>query len=102
MIGKAVGEGLEEVAEELVSDVSRGFYSLLGDLGLYDKSIKGSVIDYDTALERYGMSFLGGTLGGGLFYGVEKFQNRFDKRQDRDLVKLIKDGRGNELREAMI
>jgi hypothetical protein len=24
---------------------------------------------------RYGMSFLGGALGGGLFYGVDVYQN---------------------------
>ena len=71
--GKAFGEGLEEVTEEAVTDISKGFYSLLGDLGLYEASVE-NPIDWNTALERYGMSFIGGTLGGGLFYGIDKYK----------------------------
>ncbi len=94
--GKALGEGLEEVSEELVTDLTKATYSLLGDLGMYDASVK-NPIDYDTMLERYTMSLLGGAIGGGLFYGVEKYKG-FNKTRDRDLVDLINDGKAQELR----
>ena len=32
-IGKAIGEGIEEVSEELVTDLSKQIYELAGDLG---------------------------------------------------------------------
>lgn len=100
-LGKAVGEGLEEVSEELVTDVSKGMYSLLGDLGLYEAHAE-NPIDWDTAFERYAMSFLGGTVGGGIFYAKEKFANRFNKREDRELVDLIRANKANELRQAVL
>ena len=51
-------------------------------------------------LERYSMSLLGGTIGGGLFYGVEKYKG-FNKTRDKDLVDLINDGRAQELRNIV-
>ena len=98
-VGKAIGEGLEEVSEELVTDFSRATYSLLGDLGLYDKSVENSGA-FENMLERYTMSMLGGTIGGGLFYGVEKY-NGYNKTRDKDLVTLINDGRADELRKIV-
>jgi hypothetical protein len=100
-IGKAVGEGLEEVSEEAVADVSRGLYSILGDMGLYDKSVK-DPIDWDHMVERYSMNFLGGVVGGGLFYAHDKFVNRFNNRQDRDLLRLIREGKAADLRNMVL
>ena len=98
---KAMTEGLEEVSEELVTDMSKGMYSILGDLGLYDKSVQ-NPIDWDTAMERYGMSFLGGAMGGGLFYGVELYQNNgFNPKQDADLVTFVRKGKANILRKEV-
>jgi hypothetical protein len=90
-VGKALGEGLEEVSEELVTDLTKATYSLLGDLGMYDKSVKDTGA-FENMLERYSMSLLGGTIGGGLFYGVEKYKG-FNKTRDKDLIDLINDGR---------
>lgn len=98
---KALTEGLEEVSEEFVTDLSKGIYSALGDLGFYDKSVK-NPIDWDTAVERYGMSLLGGAVGGGLFYGVELYQNRgYDAQQDSDMADLIRKGKANLLRKEV-
>ena len=47
---------------ELASDL--GFNTTVSDVGAFDNW-----------KERYAMSFLGGTLGGGLFYGVNIYQN---------------------------
>lgn len=98
-VGKALGEGLEEVSEELVTDLTKSTYSLLGDLGMYDKSVKDTGA-FDNMLERYSMSLIGGAVGGGLFYGVEKYKG-FNKTRDKDLVDLINDGRAQELRNIV-
>lgn len=98
-VGKALGEGLEEVSEELVTDLTKSTYSLLGDLGMYDKSVKDTGA-FDNMLERYSMSLIGGAVGGGLFYGIEKY-NGFNKIRDKDLVDLINDGRAQELRNIV-
>lgn len=64
-IGKAIGEGIEETAEEFVTDLSK-------QIGAFAGLNTGA---WENAASRYGMSFLGGTAGGGLFYGVDRFQN---------------------------
>ena len=46
------------------------------------------------------MSMLGGAIGGGLFYGVEKY-NGFNKTRDKDLVTLINEGKADELRKTV-
>ena len=100
--GKAIGEGLEEVGEEVVSDLSKGIYELTGELGLIDTSVK-DVGAFDNALARYGMSFLGGSLGGGLFYGIDIYQNgklNIDKTQD-ELIYLIRNNRTNEVLKTL-
>lgn len=94
--GKAIGEGIEEVSEELVTDLSKQIYELAGDLG-FDTSTK-DVGAWDNWQARYGMSFLGGTLGGGLFYGVDVYQNgkfQIDKTQD-ELIYLVRNGKTKE------
>lgn len=98
-VGKALGEGLEEVSEELATDLTKSTYALLGDLGLYDRSVKDTGA-FDNMLERYSMSLIGGTLGGGLFYGVEKFKG-YNKTRDKDLVDLINEGKADELRSMV-
>ena len=94
--GKAIGEGIEEVSEELVTDLSKQIYELAGDLG-FDTATK-DVGAWDNWQARYGMSFLGGTLGGGLFYGVDLYQNgkfQVDKTQD-ELIYLVRNGKTKE------
>lgn len=98
-VGKALGEGLEEVSEELVTDLTKATYSLLGDLGVYDPSVKDTGA-FDNMLERYSMSLIGGAIGGGLFYGVEKYKG-FNKTRDKDLVDLINEGKSSELRSII-
>lgn len=100
-IGKAVGEGLEEVSEEFVTDLSKGLYELAGALGM-DTTVKdvGAFKDWQ---KRYGMSFLGGTLGGGIFYGVNLYQNgkfNIDQTQD-ELIYLVRNGRTKEVLDTL-
>lgn len=100
-VGKAVGEGLEEVGEELVSDFSKGLYELASDLG-YNTTVS-DVGAFDNWRERYAMSFLGGTLGGGLFYGVNIYQNgkfHIDQTQD-ELVYLVRNGKTKDVLKTL-
>lgn len=99
--GKAVGEGLEEVGEEFVSDISKGLYELASDLGF--NTTVSDVGAFDNWKERYGMSFLGGTLGGGLFYGVNIYQNgkfHIDQTQD-ELIYLVRNGKTQDVLKTL-
>ena len=99
--GKAVGEGLEEVGEELVSDISKGLYELASDLGF--NTTVSDVGAFDNWKERYAMSFLGGTLGGGLFYGVNIYQNgkfHVDQTQD-ELIYLVRNGKTQDILKTL-
>lgn len=97
--GKAAGEGLEEVSEELISDVAKEIYQLAGQFG-FDTTLK-DVGAWDNALERYTMSFLGGAIGGGIFYGKEALIDGKSYKRDSknwEMATLIRNGHGNELR----
>lgn len=96
-IGKSLGEGLEEVSEELVADASKYIGELAGKLGYFSQTDYGAG---ENALERYAMSFLGGAAGGGLFYGVHAFQNRNNsntKDFQNELIYLLRQGKKNEI-----
>lgn len=100
--GKAVGEGLEEMTEEFVTDISKQLYEWAGQLGV-DTSVK-DVGAWDNAFERYAMSFLGGAAGGGLFYGISRVQENKAERQnpeakdaEREIVYLLRQGRKSEI-----
>ena len=99
--GKAAGEGLEEVGEELVTDTAKSIYQLAGFLGA-DTSTA-DVGAWDNALERYSMSFLGGALGGGIFYAKEAFNGASYKRDksNEELASLIRNGHIGELRDEV-
>lgn len=99
--GKAVGEGTEEVAEELVTDTAKSIYELAGYLGA-NTSTK-DIGAWNNAFDRYTMSFLGGAVGGGVFYAKEAFQNpnmRANK-QDQEMAALIRNGHAKELRDQV-
>lgn len=95
-IGKSLGEGLEEVSEELVADASKYMGELAGKLGYFSQTDYGAG---ENAFERYAMSFLGGAAGGGLFYGVDAFQNRNTDTKDfqNELTYLLRQGKKEEI-----
>ena len=99
--GKAAGEGLEEVGEELVTDTAKSIYQLAGFLGAGTSTA--DVGAWDNALERYSMSFLGGALGGGIFYAKEAFNGASYKRDksNEELATLIRNGHIGELRDEV-
>lgn len=96
-VGKAVGEGLEEVSEELVADISKSLGELAGKLGYFSQTDYGA---FENPFERYMMSFLGGAAGGGLFYGVEAYQKRNNpeiKQGEDELIYLIRNNKKQDL-----
>lgn len=96
--GKALGEGLEEVSEELVSDVSRSLGELAGHLGVASKTDYGA---WENMAARYSMSLLGGAIGGGMFYGIEAFQkagnSSSQKELDQSLIYVLRNHKKEEL-----
>ena len=90
-IGKAVGEGLEEVSEELVTDFTKTIYEQLGNFGVTSTNDVGA---WQDAGARYLMSFLGGSLGGGIFYGVGMYNGQYPiHAADEDLLYHIRNGK---------
>jgi hypothetical protein len=72
---------------------------LAGQFGV-DTTLK-DVGAWDNALERYTMSFLGGAIGGGVFYGKEALIDGKSYKRDSknwEMAHLIRNGHGNELR----
>ena len=102
--GKALGEGLEEVSEEVVTDLSKEIYQVAGQLG-FDTSVKNVNAfnngDIGALTERYFMNFLGGFMGGGIFYGVGKFKDRGNNHDTKldEMIYLLREGHGDMLKK---
>ena len=98
LVGKAIGEGTEEMAEELVADLTKNLGELAGKLGYASQTDYGA---WDDMANRYAMSFLGGAAGGALFGGVEAWNGRKQNLQEfqTDLTDLIRQGKKNEILE---
>lgn len=90
-LGKAFGEGLEEVSEELVTDFTKSLYEQLGKYGITSQEDVGA---WDNMGSRYLMSFLGGSLGGGIFYGVGLANGQYPiQSSDEDILFHIRNGK---------
>lgn len=88
---KAIGEGLEEVSEELVTDFTKSLYEQLGNLGITTTNDVGA---WENMGARYLMSFLGGSLGGGIFYGVGMYNGQYPIHvADEDVLYHIRNGK---------
>jgi hypothetical protein len=63
VLAHAMGEGFEEVSEELLADVSKSTFNVVNWLRGDETRIAGT---WENVLDRYGMSLIGGFLGGGI------------------------------------
>lgn len=105
--GAMFREGLEEVMEESVFDLSKGITEGLNALGI---PVSNGEFDFEwdmgEMLARYSMSFIGGAIGGGIFNAAHDFQLRgqsdiIKALDDTDLARLtylIAEGRTQEIR----
>lgn len=100
-LGKAFGEGLEEVSEEFVTDLTKTLYNGGAFVGLWDKGNLNAFDNWDPVklATRYGMNFFGGFLGGGMFYGVERVNsNKFQQDETRnEMIWQVRNGKTQEL-----
>ena len=95
--GKAFGEGLEETAEELNTDLWKSLYEIAGQFGYTSQTDIGA---WDNAFDRYAMSFLGGAVGGGLFYGIDAIKNpktASDRNTQKELLYLVSQGKTKDI-----
>lgn len=103
LAANALGEGFEETSEELWADVNKSIFNQLNNL-FSEKKTQYST--FDNMPERYGMSFLGGIVGGGLFSGTETFKTFKDAKEmftsteaaNQFIVNAIKNGKANEIK----
>jgi hypothetical protein len=63
VLAHAAGEGFEEVSEELLADVSKSAFNVVNWLRGDETRISGA---WENIGDRYGMSLLGGFIGGGI------------------------------------
>lgn len=99
----ALGEGLEEVSEEVLLDMAKGAYNALANLHL---TSTGATIDIEGGnlediFNRYALNFVGGLMGGAIAVGLPGFQqgvkNMLGTNMDRkqayqELVAIIRNG----------
>lgn len=108
-IASGISEGIEEMMEEGVSDLSKALTLGLNALGV--TTSENGTLDFGFSvndfISRYGMSFGGGLIGGALFKGFGKWESYINPKQVTfedldDLEKMlyfIADGRGNEIKD---
>lgn len=94
-LGKSIGEGLEEVSEEVVADLSKTLGEIAGEFGLASQTDYGA---WENPLERYAMSMFGGALGGGMFYTINAASTKTGNKQtEQELIYLIRNGKTKEI-----
>ncbi len=106
IVGQAVsgglGEGVEEVSEELLADVVKSCYNTAQWLrGDNEKRMSA----WDNAFDRYAMSFLGGTVGGGLTAVGTSFKmgnlDMTPEQARQELIYMLRHDQKNELYKAL-
>ena len=98
--GKALGEGIEEVSEELVTDLSKYLGELAGRLGYFSQTDYGA---WENMGDRYLMSFFGGAAGGAMFGGVEAWNNRNNSTKEfqNEITYLLRQGKKKDILQEL-
>ena len=112
---RSFAEGTEEVMEEVFQDAIKATFKGAEALGIpmneQRESLDFGFSPSDIA-QRYGMSLVGGLVGGALFQSYGSIEQRINnigaakvsadhKDHLNELVKLIADGRGNEIKQVL-
>ena len=103
MISNALAEGTEEVSEELLKDFSTSCFNLVkAAQGDKDTRMQGflGTWDWNEALKRYGMSFFGGLVGGGInsaTYDYRQFKDIANMTSEQAMQQLVWMDRNNEM-----
>lgn len=98
--GNALAEGVEETTEELLVDVSKSIFNAGLSLAGGDNRLTA----WDNVFDRYSMSFVGGTIGGGLFSMTKDLRNAYSALQDmqrttaqQEIVSYLREGKKDQL-----
>ena len=100
----AFGEGVEEVSEEFLLDMSKLLYNAAANLGITSTGKTMETFDggnLSAVMNRYAQNFVGGLIGGGIAVGLPGFQqgiknmlgtNMTDTQAYQELVAIIRNG----------
>lgn len=104
-LASATGEGVEEVSEELLADFSKGCFDVVKWLQGEDTRLNSFGYDFKTGewngsevLDRYGMSLVGGFIGGGLtntftnYQAIKSFDTINSQKAIQELVYMARNG----------
>lgn len=103
VISNALAEGAEEVSEELLKDFSTSCFNIVkAAQGDKDTRMQGflGTWDWNEALKRYGMSFFGGVVGGGINSAAadyKQFKDIANMTSDQAMQQLVWMDRNNEM-----
>lgn len=102
-----LGEGIEEVSEELLADFSKGCYDVVkwlqGDntrLNSFGYNFSTGEWDSKDILDRYGMSLIGGFVGGSITNSInnyKSFKQLSDITPQQSIQELVYMGRNGQL-----
>lgn len=107
-VPRAISEGVEEVMEEITTDLLKGLTEATHALGIVDKDRE---LDFGWSAKdifnRYTMSFVGGVIGGGIFQLQNKYNkllkgetaSRLDKDDMMQIIMHVAEGNADEIRE---
>ena len=104
-LASAAGEGVEEVSEELLADFSKGCYDAVKWLQGEDTRLNSFGYDFSKGtwngselIDRYGMSLIGGFVGGGLtnlgtnYKMINSFNNMTSEKAIQEVVYMARNG----------
>lgn len=104
-LASAAGEGVEEVSEELLADFSKGCYDAVKWLQGEDTRLNSFGYDFSKGtwngselIDRYGMSLIGGFVGGGLtnlgtnYKMINGFNNMTSEKAIQEVVYMARNG----------
>lgn len=104
VLANGLGEGIEEVSEELLADFSKACFNtyreMTGQEAILDTF--GHNWDWEDAAKRYGMSFFGGIIGGGINGAATDFttlQDYKNIKSDQAMQQLVWMARNGELED---
>lgn len=106
ILASGVGEGLEEVSEEILADFSKGCYDIVkwlqndnsSSLNSFGYNPSTGKWDSQDVLTRYSMSLVGGFIGGSLnnigtnYSTIRSYNNMTTRAAQQELLSMIRNG----------
>lgn len=103
VIGGAIAEGIEEMSEEAIMDLSKGFTDALTGVFGTQKEASFDFLN-SNPLERYLMAGAGGAIGGAIFRVANRgseINNKLPEDTKAHIFQLLRNGKKYELKNAL-